>query len=195
MDYTNRAQQRIENRKPNTDFYLQDMGVIFDRTGGQTDVPHRHDYYTVLLIQEATGEHLIDYRSFPFQPLEVHFVSPGQVHQVAAATKPAGWVFTFSPDFLVENNIPESFITNINLFHAFGNSPPLSIDQETFNRLLGIIRQMEECLPLDLAYRNRALGHCSSSSSSIATIAPPSIPSSGMKTAPVSVFSATSSTS
>lgn len=172
MDYQKRAQQRIENRKPNSDFYLQDMGVIFDRVDGETDVPHRHDYYTILLIEEAQGEHLIDYKAVPFQPLEVHFVSPGQVHQVALKSKPCGWVFTFSRDFLVENNIPESFITNINLFQAFGDTPPLHLDQDTFDRLLAIIRQMEECLSPKLTYRTRALGallqlfliHCNNSS-------------------------------
>ncbi len=171
MDYTKRAQQRIENRKPNTDFYLQDMGVIFDQVDGAIDVPHRHDYYTVLLVEKATGKHLIDYRSFPFQSREVHFVAPGQVHQVATTTKPKGWVFTFSRDFLVENNIPENFITNINLFRTFGHSPPLAIDQTTHQRLFSIIKQMQECLPLNLTYRNRALGallqlfliHCNNS--------------------------------
>lgn len=172
MDYPQRAQNKIENRKPNTDFYLGDMGEIYDQAEGKTDVPHRHDYYTVLLIQAAEGTHVVDYKTFPFQPLQVFFVSPGQVHQVAATSKPTGWVFTFSRDFLVENNIPESFITNINLFQAFGDAPPLQLDEATFERLLAIIRQMKECLPMDLTYRSRALGallqlfliHCNNSS-------------------------------
>lgn len=172
MEYPKRAQHKIENRQANTDFYLQDMGVIFDETGGKADVPHRHDYYTVILIEQAAGEHLVDYQTYSFQPLEVYFISPGQVHQVVARTKPRGWVFTFSRDFLVENNIPESFITNINLFQPFGESPPLKIDKVTFERLLDIIRQMQECLPMELSYRSRALGallqlfliHCNNSS-------------------------------
>lgn len=172
MEYPKRAQHKIENRQANTDFYLQDMGVIFDETGGKADVPHRHDYYTVILIEQAAGEHLVDYQTYTFQPLEVYFISPGQVHQVVARTKPRGWVFTFSRDFLVENNIPESFITNINLFQPFGESPPLKIDKVTFERLLDIIRQMQECLPMELSYRSRALGallqlfliHCNNSS-------------------------------
>ena len=172
MEYPKRAQHKIENRQANTDFYLQDMGVIFDETGGKADVPHRHDYYTVILIEQAAGEHLVDYQTYTFQPLEVYFISPGQVHQVVARTKPQGWVFTISRDFLVENNIPESFITNINLFQPFGESPPLKIDKVTFERLLDIIRQMQECLPMELSYRSRALGallqlfliHCNNSS-------------------------------
>lgn len=149
---------QIENRKSSNDFYLDKMGEIYDRAQGQTDVPHRHDYYTVLFIQDADGKHVIDYQSYPFQSSEVYFVSPGQVHQVVLNARPKGWVFTFSKSFLVENNIPERFISNINLFRPFGDSPPLKIDTTTFGRLFRIVQEMENCLPIDLTYRNRALG-------------------------------------
>lgn len=163
----------LANRPASQDFYLGDMGAIYDAAAGQTDVPHRHDYYTVLLVRSARGEHRIDYRSFPFQAQQVHFISPGQVHQVAVSERPRGWVFTFSPAFLVENNIPESFISNINLFQPFGESPPLLVDDQTFDRLRGMIREMETCLPQAFTYRNRALGallqlfliYCSNSTS------------------------------
>lgn len=149
---------RIERRAPNRDFYLEPMGAIYDRAGGQPDVPHRHDYYTVLLVEAAKGRHLVDFKTYTFRQSEVHFVSPGQVHQVVVSEKPQGWVFTFSKDFLIENNIPESFISNINLFSPFGDSPPLKVDRDTFRRLLRIVGEMESCLPMELTYRSRALG-------------------------------------
>lgn len=149
---------KISNRRPNTDFNLQKMGVIYEQVNGQIDSPHRHDYYTVLLIEKAKGKHVIDYQTFLFQELEIHFVSPGQVHQVALTEKPKGWVMTFSKDFLLKNNIPENFISNINLFKPFGDAPPLKVDKATFNRLLNIVKEIETCLPPHLKYRSRALG-------------------------------------
>ena len=134
------------------------MGKIYEQAGGKADVPHRHEYYTLLLITAADGTHVIDYQQYEFGSLEVHFVSPGQVHQVLVKEKPDGWVCTFSPDFLIENNIPTSFISNINLFKSFGNSPPLKIDQQLFERLMGIVKEMNACLPMELKYRSRALG-------------------------------------
>lgn len=134
------------------------MEDIYLRAEGKADVPHRHDYYTVLFVEQAKGKHLIDYHTFRFRSLEVYFVSPGQVHQVIVTDQPKGWVLTFSKDFLAENSISESFISNINLFKSFGDSPPLKIDQSTFDRLLRIVQEMQSCIPLDLTYRNRALG-------------------------------------
>lgn len=134
------------------------MESIFEEANGKTDVLHRHDYYTVILVEAAAGTHVIDYQSYTFQPLEVYFVSPGQVHQIALSAPPKGWVLTFSRDFLIENNISESFISNINLFNAFGDSPPLKLDPVTFDRLVRILGEMKSCMPEGLTYRDRALG-------------------------------------
>ena len=92
------------------------MGDIYVHADGRPDVAHRHNYYTLLLVEEAQGSHLIDYNEYEFGKLEVHLVSPGQVHQVVLKEKPSGFAITFTKDFLIHNNIPEQFISNINLF-------------------------------------------------------------------------------
>ena len=148
----------IEHRKSRTDFDLQFMDLIYDRSKGIADVPHRHDYYTVLLVEIASGEHTIDFIRYPFNRHQCHFISPGQVHQVNLNERPSGSVITFSRDFLVDNNIPEVFITNINLFKSFGHAPPLQLDDHTFRRLKHIMAEMRTCMPEELNYRNRALG-------------------------------------
>jgi len=148
------------------------MDLIYDQTGGRADVAHRHDYYTLLVVEQAAGVHTIDYTEFPFSTHEVHFVSPGQVHQVALTEKPSGSVITFTKGFLIENNIPLSFISNINLFQGFGNTPPLKVDAATFKRLSSIIEEFHTCLSTDLNYGRRAVGallqlfliYCSNSS-------------------------------
>ncbi len=150
--------EQLEQRKHHQDFNLQDMGTIYDQFGGRPDKPHRHDYYTVLLVKEAEGKHVVDYQTYAFATNQVHFVSPGQVHQVTTPSRPSGWVITFSRDFLMENRIPESFISNINLFQQFGNTPPLEIDDTTLAKLTRIIDEMQECMPDGLLYRTRALG-------------------------------------
>ncbi|MCH2043256.1 MAG: helix-turn-helix domain-containing protein [Saprospiraceae bacterium] len=148
----------IESRKAKNNIIVLDMGQIYEKSDGKADVPHRHDYYTVLLIEQAEGEHIVDYKQFSFAPLEVHFVSPRQVHQVVLKQKPKGKAIVFDKDFLVSNNIPERFISNINLFRPFGDTPPLKIDPQSFKRLTRIIQEMEECLHVKLNYQNRALG-------------------------------------
>lgn len=148
----------LAQRPHHSDFQLLRMGDIYERFGGKPDAPHRHAYYTILLIKAATGKHVVDYQTHHFGEKQVHFVSPGQVHMVYTPDKPEGWVITFSREFLVENNIPESFISNINLFQAFGDSPPLNLDADTFEKLRQLMGEMEQVEQQNLHYRNRALG-------------------------------------
>lgn len=148
----------MNTRKGNIDFQLQKMELIFEKSNGQPDIAHRHEYYTLLLVEKANGIHTIDYAEFSFDYLEVHFVSPGQVHQVVLSKKPKGSVITFTKDFLIENNIPISFISNINLFQTFDNTPPLKLDKATFVRLNNIIEEMGTCFSANLDYEKRAIG-------------------------------------
>ena len=134
------------------------MEDLYTALMGESDSPHRHEYYTILFIEKADGVHIIDYQVFPMQNSEVHFVGPGQVHQVKATIKPVGWVLTFTTDFLAINNIPGHFISNINLFRPFGYSPPLPLDAETFGRLQSIALDMQTCNHKALRYANNALG-------------------------------------
>ncbi|MCB0685113.1 MAG: helix-turn-helix domain-containing protein [Saprospiraceae bacterium] len=166
-------QSNLKRRKPTNDFFLQEMQVLHRQNQDKPDHPHRHDYFTVILVGKAMGKHVIDYQTYPFGCNEVHFVSPGQIHQVVTTSVPLGWVITFSRDFLMENNIPESFISNINLFRQFGETPPLPVDGEIFDQLRQITREMQEAIAAGARYRNRVLGallqlfliHCSNSCS------------------------------
>jgi AraC-like DNA-binding protein len=151
-------QDSIQRRKHHSEFQLQKMEDIYDQTNGMVDAPHRHDYYTLLFVEQVSGIHMVDYRNFNFHEREVHFVSPGQVHQVAVDTRPKGWVLTFTKDFLIENNISDDFISNISLFNQFGDCPPLPLSMPLFERLVGIIRDIEVVIPSLQRYRNRALG-------------------------------------
>ena len=145
-------------RIPAKPFSLQRMEAIYDQAQGAVDQPHRHDYFTVVLVEAARGMHHIDFMDYALGERQVFFISPGQVHQLVATERPQGWVITFSADFLADNAIPQTFIYNLNLFRFFGESPPLHSDATTWARLDRTARDMEACLPQELVYRNRALG-------------------------------------
>ena len=58
------------------------MEDIYVKRSGQTDEPHRHNYFTVLIIKQAKGLHKIDFNSYELAQQQIFFVAPGQVHQV-----------------------------------------------------------------------------------------------------------------
>ncbi|MGB0427767.1 MAG: AraC family transcriptional regulator [Flavobacteriales bacterium] len=116
-------------------FGISKMEDIYAKRKGAVDEPHRHNYYTVLIINKAKGVHKIDFNSYELANQQIYFVAPGQVHQVIESEKSQGFAMTFSNQFLIENSIPLSFVESLNLFQNYGQSPPLEPKKEQFDKI------------------------------------------------------------
>ncbi|WP_147678558.1 AraC family transcriptional regulator [Algibacter pacificus] len=132
---TVKTYKNVNSEKKNIHFGISKMETIYNNRGGKIDVPHRHNYYTVLIIKKANGFHKIDFNSYPLANRQIFFVAPGQVHQVIETEKSIGFAMTFSNQFLVENSIPLSFINSLNLFQNYGQTPPLLPNEAQFDTI------------------------------------------------------------
>lgn len=135
--------QTINKNNEKLSFSFSKMEDIYENRQGKTDEPHRHDYYTVIVIKQANGLHKIDFNSYELKENQIYFVSPGQVHQVIEKEKSFGYAMTFSTDFLLQNSIPLAFITDLNLFRNYGQTPPLLPKKKSFDRILHFTREIE----------------------------------------------------
>jgi AraC family transcriptional regulator, transcriptional activator of pobA len=117
--------QKVNAQEASRSFGISKMEDIYTKRSGKVDEPHRHNFYSVLVIKSAKGQHKIDFNSYDLASHQIFFVAPGQVHQLIESEKSIGYVMSFSNQFLVENSIPLSFIGSLNLFHNYGQSPPL----------------------------------------------------------------------
>lgn len=129
------------------DFILKSTADIFDQMQGKPemlDQPHRHDYYTIILVEEELGGiHKIDFKEYPLNGAAIHFVYPGQVHQFLTDQRPNGYVLNFSKTFLMQNGISEELVDRTYLFTTFGDSPPMPVSPEQLETFKGIINQMQ----------------------------------------------------
>ncbi|MCB0649697.1 MAG: AraC family transcriptional regulator [Saprospiraceae bacterium] len=148
----------VNRNDPMKSFGISRMEDIHDKHGGKPDAPHRHNYYTVLLVQKAKGQHFIDFKGFELKDGQVYFIAPGQVHQILEAEKSFGYSMVFSTQFLVENHIPLSFIEDLNLFNDYGDSPPLQLDDEMLKSLSGYCEQIIRFYHSDDKFRDAAIG-------------------------------------
>ncbi len=130
------------NKELSLSYRIARMEDHYNERDGIKDDPHRHDFYTVILVKKAFGKHMIDFNDYPFSENQLFFVNPGQVHQVEEDQMPKGYVILFSTQFLVENNIPVSFIDDLNLFNDYGQSPPLGFDDAMLNKFSGYFEEM-----------------------------------------------------
>jgi AraC family transcriptional regulator, transcriptional activator of pobA len=123
-------------------FVIKTMEEINAELNGAADDPHRHNYYTVIWPVEATGKHIIDFKSYDIERNNIFFVSPYQVHQVIINPDPTGFVIQFTQDFLQKNSIRNDFIDNLKLFKNIGETPPLPLDDTLAERLRGFSENM-----------------------------------------------------
>jgi AraC family transcriptional regulator, transcriptional activator of pobA len=145
------------NHDNGLNFRIQRMEDIYTERNGKIDEPHRHDFYTVLLVKEASGKHIIDFNEHPFSANQVFFVSPGQIHQVIEDKKSIGYVILFSSEFLGVNDIPCYFIDDLNLFNDHGHTPPLPLNETEFVLLSGFCEEMIKIQNSDLKYKEQAI--------------------------------------
>ncbi|MEO1412716.1 MAG: helix-turn-helix transcriptional regulator [Bacteroidota bacterium] len=134
MDHI-KTYQNVNRQNPRQHFGISRMEDIYARREGVVDSPHRHDYYTVLLVKRARGAHFIDFREYPLRGRQVFFIAPGQVHQVVEEEASVGYSLVFSRAFLAENNIPFRFLDDLNLFRDYGDSPPMDLEAERLRQL------------------------------------------------------------
>lgn len=125
-----------------SDFALKRIEDVYRITNGAPDVPHRHDYYTILFIEKGEGVHFVDFTEYKIEDQTIYFINPGQMHQVIFTAEPVGWVITFTEHFLVANSIPEKMINDIYLFNDFGQSPPLAINDHDIAIYKSLAEQM-----------------------------------------------------
>ncbi|MFT4790489.1 MAG: AraC family transcriptional activator of pobA [Arcticibacterium sp.] len=124
---------QVNSKKDAVSFGISKMEDIYIKRKGKVDEPHRHNYYTVLIIKQAKGLHKIDFNSYELSDQQIFFVAPGQVHQVIESEKSLGYAMTFSNQFLIENSIPLTFISGLNIFQNYGQTPPLLPNKEQFH--------------------------------------------------------------
>lgn len=136
--------QNVNKEDEKLSFSISKMEDIHERRKGVVDEPHRHNFYTVLIVQKAKGEHKIDFNSYPLQDQQIYFVSPGQVHQVIEHERSIGFAMTFSTDFLIKNAISQEFISDLNLFENYGQSPPLEPNEQIFKKVVQYASEIDE---------------------------------------------------
>ncbi len=150
--------QKVNAKIQDISFDIYRMEDSYAKRNQNPDEPHRHNFYTILVIKKAKGLHKIDFNRYDLSDKQIYFIAPGQVHQVIEKEKPQGYTMNFSCDFLIQNNIPLSFVSSLHLFHDYGKSPPLLINKEQFKVIENFSEQLFSLFHSDIRMKNLSIG-------------------------------------
>ncbi|TXI87481.1 MAG: helix-turn-helix domain-containing protein [Crocinitomicaceae bacterium] len=149
------TQSLLVNGKP-VHFALKKIQDVLLTSSHVSEVPHRHDFYTVIWIQKGSGNHRIDTHVFPVIQNSLFFIHPEQVHQLTTSEDSTGIALLFTHDFLVENGIIDAFMMRLNLFHEKGAATRITVS-ENDAYLQNLRTQMEQFYVLDDTFRSEKL--------------------------------------
>ncbi len=150
--------QKVNRNDLSSTFSVSKMKTSYGKRKDKKNAPHRHNYFTVLLVKKAKGQHFIDFNEYQLADNQVFFVSPGQVHQVIEKEKSFGYVLTFTAQFLLSNNIPLSFIEDLNLFNDYGDSPPIKLSKNQLDKLTVYSEEILELHNTNTKFKEQAIG-------------------------------------
>jgi len=129
--------QLIDQDHKKTSFSIKTMEELFH--ANHADKPHRHDYYTIVLVKSASGVHFIDFKEYSFTNNCLFFIQPGQVHQILTDEEPKGWTITFTEGFLLQSGISCQLLNDIYLLNDYEEFPPLNLHDHEMQWFQNII--------------------------------------------------------
>lgn len=140
----------MSNKIPTHNFAFDDATSIpfrFEalehKNNYDVDVPHRHNYYEIFLFNKGGGQHTIDFVSHPINDHSVHFISPGQVHQVVRDIGSNGFVIMFSRDFTHNGIDNKDLLYELPFFHNFTKNPTIDCEERDFFNINSIFQNIE----------------------------------------------------
>lgn len=132
------------NAPKGAELSIEHMPEFFVHDEMDNDSPHVHTFYEIIWFREGGGTHTVDFREYPIEKNTLFFLAPGQVHFFDHAVEHKGLLIRFCTDFLKKENTDEDIYIKYNLFNSFDSRPYCVISEETAQRLLLVLRKIEE---------------------------------------------------
>ncbi|PKH52259.1 AraC family transcriptional regulator [Tenacibaculum sp. Bg11-29] len=96
---------------------------------------HRHDFFFLMVLEEASGKHHIDFNSFSIASNTIFFIRPGQVHELILEQGSKGYLITFDANFYSFSSNQEKEVFRKVIQHNYYN-----FDNEKFEAVLSIFK-------------------------------------------------------
>ena len=106
-----------------------------------TNLPHKHDFYLVVLITEGSGWHEVDFVRYTIEKGSVFMLQPGQMHYWELSSDIDGFVFFHTKTFFDE--VYTTFkINNFPFFNSFYSNAEFSVSNDKLERLAILMKEL-----------------------------------------------------
>lgn len=110
----------------NEDFLVSRFGS-YSRSHQHLHLPHKHNFYHVVLFTKGRGTHTIDFEKFLVKPFQIYFMIPGQVHSWDFDGETDGYIINFSTQFFQSFLLKPDYLEYFPFFSGFVQDAVLDI--------------------------------------------------------------------
>jgi AraC family transcriptional regulator, transcriptional activator of pobA len=124
--------------------------------------PHRHDFFTIIAVENAMGIHQIDFKDYDLTPFTLYFISPEQIHHLEIRDNREGvlhgHVIMFTTDFLLKYSVSPEQLTEMALFFNCDETKPLVLTAAAMAQLHPFFEKFSGESQTPQKYQLEALG-------------------------------------
>lgn len=102
-------------------------------------VPHRHDYYSLILLETGETNLIVDFQPVDLNPASILLLRPGQVHQTNAGNDVSGWIVFFDGQIVDQN-------ARLAIEQSLQNTILLNLTQEDIAELNQLLSFMQKAI-------------------------------------------------
>jgi len=104
---------------------------------------HSHHYYHLVYFTEGSGEHIIDFESFPVKNGMLYFMRPGQAHQWKFEQQYDGYVINFSANYFDWLGINSNLLSKFSFFKTMNlNEQVFMVEDEVQNEIINMFESI-----------------------------------------------------
>lgn len=108
-----------------------------------TNLPHKHDFYLVILFTKGKGIHEIDFETYHVKPGALFIMKPGQMHFWKLSSDVEGYVFFHTKHFYDEG-FASYGLQNFTFFNSFQVSPITVLKDKLYRKFKEVMAEIFE---------------------------------------------------
>jgi AraC family transcriptional activator of pobA len=108
-----------------------------------TNLPHKHDFFLVILFTKGSGTHEIDFESYTVKPGSLFILKPGQMHYWKLSADVDGFVFFHTKEFYDEGFTKER-VMNYSFLKSFRYRPFFLLKDKNMQCLKELMHSINE---------------------------------------------------
>ena len=130
----------FQNQLDNHEFYANNFSNHV-QNHHFTNLPHKHDFYLVVLITKGSGWHEVDFVRYTIEKGSVFMLQPGQMHYWELSSDIDGYVFFHTKTFFDE--VYTTFkINHFPFFNSFYSNAEFSVSNDKLERLAILMKEL-----------------------------------------------------